>query len=127
MLSRISKFSHAGIYLILFLTPLLGWAQSNARGQTVTLFRLIPMPNLVGRDLDLADTLASYHSYAAWGLGMMVVAHALAAIWHHFVRGDQVLRSMLPVLPHPKRRVRPNLGGHSAYQLILNPNTEHKS
>jgi cytochrome b561 len=36
------------------------------------------------------------HTVAMWTLLALVVLHVLAALYHHFVRRDDVLRRMLP-------------------------------
>lgn len=89
--------AHLGLYLLLLALPLLGWALSNANGQAVSFCGLFGLPALVGDDEDLAEQLAGYHQTAAWLLLGLVAVHALAALWHHFVRRDQVLRAMLPL------------------------------
>lgn len=88
--------SHGFIYLLLAGLPLMGWALSNARGVDVALLGWAPLPRLVATDPDLADTLADVHEWAAWVLYAVVAVHAGAALWHHHVRKDQVLRTMLP-------------------------------
>lgn len=98
-LSLPSALSHVAMYLLLLATPLLGWLQSGAAGQDLRLFGLLPLPALLGMDLDLADTLADYHHWAAWSLIALVGAHTVAALWHHYQRRDGVLRSMLPLKP----------------------------
>jgi hypothetical protein len=75
--------------------PLLGWALSNAEGKPVHLFGLT-LPALVSADEDLADTLQAWHLNAAWVLLGLVSLHVAAALWHHFVLRDEVLRRMLP-------------------------------
>jgi cytochrome b561 len=88
--------SHGFIYLLLASLPLMGWALSNARGVDVALLGWVPLPRLVNTDPDLADTLADIHEWAAWALYAVVAVHAGAALWHHYGRKDQVLRTMLP-------------------------------
>lgn len=96
VLRRLAKASHGLLYLGLLATPLLGWALSSARGQLPQLFGLLPLPALVARDRDLAETLAECHEALAWLLIVLIGLHAAAALWHHHVRKDDVLRSMLP-------------------------------
>ncbi|MFO1424306.1 MAG: cytochrome b [Candidatus Competibacteraceae bacterium] len=98
VLAILGKGGHAVLYALLLAIPVLGWAQSSARGQTVNLFGLIPLPPLplITRDRDLAETLATWHETAAWLLLAVVLAHGTAALWHHFFRRDTVLHSMLP-------------------------------
>ena len=52
----------------------------------------------------LGDAFAEYHEGAAWLLLGLVGAHAAAALAHHFIKRDDVLRAMLPAwLAGPRR------------------------
>lgn len=86
---------HLALYLLLACVPLLGWISSNARGQHVQ-FVGIPLPTLLDADDDLADTLTQSHVCVAWTLLALGLVHAMAALWHHCIRRDQVLVAMLP-------------------------------
>jgi cytochrome b561 len=90
-----ATLTHIALYALLLALPLLGWALSNAQGWPVHLFGLT-LPALVNADEDLADSLQTWHVDAAWALLAMVLLHVSAALWHHFVRRDGVLRRMLP-------------------------------
>lgn len=87
--------THAALYLILLGLPLLGWALSNAEGKPVYLLGAA-LPALVAEDEDLADALLVWHQDVAWALFVLVLLHIGAALYHHFVRRDDVLRSMWP-------------------------------
>lgn len=87
--------THAALYAVLLAQPLLGWALSNAEGKPVHLFGAT-LPSLVGADEDLADQLTAWHLDIAWLLLGLVSLHVSAALWHHFVLRDGVLRRMLP-------------------------------
>ena len=91
-----AKAAHWLMYGVLVALPLLGWAVTNAHGVALTFLGSVPLPKLLSADSELADTLTDYHVWAAWGLLTLVVAHVGAAVWHHFVRRDGVLRAMLP-------------------------------
>jgi cytochrome b561 len=54
------------------------------------------LPTIIGADEDLADRLQDLHVDAAWALLALVCLHIGAALWHHFVLRDGVLRRMLP-------------------------------
>jgi cytochrome b561 len=95
-LRLVAVASHGVIYVMLAGLPLLGWALSNARGVEVMLFGLLPLPRLIATDPDWADTLADFHEWGAWVLYAVIAVHASAALWHHHVRKDQVLKTMLP-------------------------------
>jgi cytochrome b561 len=93
---------HIVLYTLLLALPLVGWAMTSAHGIRLALLGLVPLPMLTGADSEWADTLGDYHVWLAWGLLALAGAHAVAALWHHFVRRDPVLLSMLPA-----RRPRP--------------------
>lgn len=92
----LAALSHAALYALLLALPILGWALTSAHGQHASVFGLIPLPPLMASDPDLADTLGDFHEWASWGLLALVIVHAGAALWHHHIRRDHVLRSMLP-------------------------------
>jgi cytochrome b561 len=91
--------THVVLYAMLLGMPLLGWALSSAQGNPVHFFGLT-LPPLIGEDEDLADTLQTWHMNAAWVLLGVICLHIGAALWHHFVLRDGVLRRMT-------RRARP--------------------
>lgn len=96
LLRRLATATHWVLYAALLGLPLLGLALSDARGQHPSWMGLLPVPTLSAVDPDVADTLEDWHGWAAWALGLVVAAHAGAALWHHWVRRDNVLRTMLP-------------------------------
>lgn len=91
----LATLNHLALYALLLAQPLLGWALSDAQGKPVDLLGA-KLPALVMADEDLADALQGWHQWAAWLLLGLVVLHAGAALWHHFVLRDGVLRRMLP-------------------------------
>jgi cytochrome b561 len=90
--------THVALYALLLAQPLLGWALTSAAGKTVDFFG-IALPALVAEDEDLADTLHTWHENTAWALLILICLHAGAALWHHFVMRDGVLRRMSPRRP----------------------------
>jgi len=87
---------HGLLYVFLLGLPLLGWALTNAAGKPVVLPLLGTLPTLLAPDPDLADALEEWHGTLAWVLAALVGAHAAAALWHHLVLRDGVLRAMWP-------------------------------
>lgn len=90
-----AQCTHAALYATLLAMPLIGWALSDAEGKPVHLLGL-SLPALVAEDEDLADRLLVWHQDVAWALLALVSLHVAAALWHHFVKRDGVLRSMWP-------------------------------
>jgi cytochrome b561 len=95
LVHALASLTHIALYALLLALPLLGWALSDALGKPVHLFGAT-LPALVGSDDDLADTLQTWHVDAAWVLLGLVSLHIGAALWHHFVMRDGVLRLMWP-------------------------------
>ena len=90
--------SHHLLYLLFFAAPLTGWLFSSAAGFQTVYFSVLPIPDLLGKDKELADVLKLVHRFANYTLAALVVVHAAAAIKHHVVDGDDVLVRMLPFL-----------------------------
>ncbi len=107
-LNLAATVGHWSLYLLMVATPLLGWALTNAHGQDASLFGWLTLPPLVAPDTDLADTLADWHELSAWSLLGFIAAHAVAALWHHYVRRDGVLRAMLPWTPGAAQPIDPS-------------------
>jgi cytochrome b561 len=87
---------HALLYLMLFVQPLIGFLQSNAANFPVVLWGVLLLPPLIGPDQPLSETLLDVHAIGGNFLAILVIVHVAAALRHHFVLKDDVLRRMLP-------------------------------
>jgi polyisoprenoid-binding protein YceI len=61
-------------------------------------FGVVPLPDLLDKNKELGEALEELHEALAWTLATLVALHVAAALKHHFVDRDVVLRRMLPVL-----------------------------
>jgi len=52
----------------------------------------------------LFEVTQTTHQWLAWCFGVLLVLHIAAALKHHLVLKDQVLRRMLPLQPSYKRQ-----------------------
>ena len=84
------------LYLLLLLQPALGLLNTNARGRRVDFYFLGELPPVIGPDKVLAKQAMAAHEFVAYLLVALVALHAAAALFHHFVRRDNVLKAMLP-------------------------------
>jgi cytochrome b561 len=84
------------IYLLLLAQPLVGLLYTNAYGLRVNLFLLGEIPAVIERDRPLAAQLGGIHSFLGYALLTLIGLHAAAALFHHFIRRDDVLNTMLP-------------------------------
>jgi cytochrome b561 len=92
----LANFTHAALYFLLFAMPLSGWAMSSARGFPVSWFGWVQLPDFVPKNKALYDAMLETHEVLAIALGAVVFLHIAAAVKHHFVLKDNVLRRMLP-------------------------------
>jgi len=99
-----TALGHYALYATTLALPVLGWLTANAYGQTLRLFGLVPLPTLMARNRELGYGLQDWHVAAAWVLLALVLGHVAAALWHHHIRRDNVLRSMQPYVRRDVRR-----------------------
>jgi cytochrome b561 len=92
----LARLTHALLYVLLFGVPIAGWMMSSARGFPVSWFGLFTLPDLVPKNKPLYELLVTTHGILGWTLGVVAIIHMLAALMHHFVLKDDVLRRMLP-------------------------------
>jgi cytochrome b561 len=101
VLARITEYS---LYVMLLLQPILGVMQTNAHGDRVNLPFVGRLPALIGKNLPLAGQLLAAHKAVGFALLGLIAFHGSAALFHHFVRRDDVLRRMLPVAATWRRK-----------------------
>lgn len=94
--NRSGQIVHWLLYALLFIVPLLGWINASWRGMPVELAGF-ELPNLIAKRApgwqwtgDVHGLLSNYLMLALVGL------HVAAALYHHFVLRDGVLKRMLP-------------------------------
>ncbi len=93
--AAIARATHYALYALLLITPLLGWLDSEFAAQTTHLFYLADLPHLLARSETGVKRAYLGHQVAVYALVVLVVLHASAALFHHYVRHDSVLRRML--------------------------------
>jgi len=91
-----ARSTHALLYALLLVQPLIGFLQSNAANFPVVMWGVLPVPALIGTDEVLGETLLEVHEAVASVLLALIALHVLAALRHHFLLKDDVLRRMLP-------------------------------
>lgn len=101
----LARGTHYLFYFLIVAVPLLGWATVSAspRGTPTMYFGLFQWPHLpiistmpraTKREyVELFGTVHAVFAYSAFGL---LFLHVGAALWHHFVRRDSVLKRMVP-------------------------------
>lgn len=88
--------SHVALYVVLIGMPLTGWLYNSASGFPLQWFGQFSVPALSGRDAELKALAGGLHFAGLCLLAAVLTVHAGAALKHHFIDRDDVLRSMLP-------------------------------
>ncbi len=84
---------HVLLYVIMFAQPLFGWLMSSYGGHTVKFFGL-ELPALADKDKAMGGFFHEAHEVTAMLLIVAFVIHAGAALFHHYVRKDDVMERM---------------------------------
>ncbi|CAK0746694.1 superoxide oxidase [Gammaproteobacteria bacterium] len=95
---------HHLLYLLMFAVPITGWLMSSAKGFQVIYFGILPIPDLLSKNVELGNALQEVHKLLNFLMMAVVAGHALAALKHHWIDRDDVLVRMLPFLKEPKHR-----------------------
>jgi len=85
---------HWTLYLLLLAIPLSGWAHSSAAGFPVVYFGWLQLPDWLPKDKALAHQMEELHEMLTTALLVVVAAHVLAALKHHFIDRDGLLHRM---------------------------------
>lgn len=91
------QMSEYCLYALLVIQPTVGFSAVLTRGRSFTLF-WGHVPPLIPHYPTVEAVLFSLHRAGAWALGVLITAHAVNALVHHFVIRDNTLARMAPVL-----------------------------
>lgn len=87
--------NHWLLYGLLMAQPFLGWIGTSAFPAPIVVFGLFELPPIWPPDRPFSDRVLLVHSLVALAIATLVVMHIAAAIYHHFVRKDDVLARMV--------------------------------
>ncbi len=90
-----AKLLHLALYVIMIAMPLSGWLLLSASGKPIPFFGL-QLPALIGENKDLAKLLKEIHETAGTAGYYLIGLHAVAALYHHFIKRDNTLLRILP-------------------------------
>lgn len=89
-----AKALHWALYVLMFAQPLSGIMMSQAAGVPVSFFGLFDFPLFLDKDPSLAQFFRDMHGIVWILLVLAVIGHTGAAIYHHFIKKDDVLKRM---------------------------------
>jgi cytochrome b561 len=91
-----SSATHGLLYLLLVAMPIVGYVANSLYGAPTPFFGLFNLPPIVAENKPLSETLFTLHRWSGFLMIVLVLMHIGAALFHHVIRGDNVLRRMLP-------------------------------
>ncbi|WP_406741507.1 cytochrome b [Acinetobacter lanii] len=97
MSPTMQKAAHAGhliLYMMLIAMPVTGCLYSWSAGHPAPVLYLFEIPRMVQDNPELLAVVKPLHVYLSWTVGLLIVGHVLAALKHHFIDRDHILRSM---------------------------------
>jgi cytochrome b561 len=92
---KLSTLTHWSLYLLVLVMTLLGWAATNSRGWDVVLFGIVRLPQLAPKGAEWGHECGDIHNVLVYVLLGFIVLHVAAALYHRFIKRDQVVDRML--------------------------------
>nr|WP_315392568.1 cytochrome b [uncultured Duganella sp.] len=97
-LAPIQKFaahaSHWLLYALMLAMPLIGWAMLSAGGYPIPMFGGVHLPAILPHSAAMYGLLRPLHGVLAYVLFLTILAHLGAALFHAWVRRDEVFGQM---------------------------------
>jgi P-type Ca2+ transporter type 2C len=90
-----ARLIQLALYVLMVVMPLAGWLILSAEGKPIPFFDL-QLPALINENKNLAELIKEIHGTVGTVGYFLIGLHAAAALFHHFVLQDDILRRMLP-------------------------------
>ena len=91
-----AKLAHLALYALIIVIPVMGVFLVWLNGHEPSFFGLFSVPSPVVADKALGHNIEKVHEFFANLILALVGLHALAALWHHYIKKDNVLTRMMP-------------------------------
>ena len=85
---------HWVFYVLMFAMPITGWFITSAAGLPVSFFGWFVLPDLISPNENLMQLFQLLHKWLGYGLIATILLHTAAALKHHFINKDDILRRM---------------------------------
>lgn len=92
---RAAGINHWALYGFLLLQAMVGWIATSAYRAPILVFWLFEVPPIWPVDRPLSESLFAAHRVMGFALLGLITLHVGAALFHHFVLKDAVLRRMV--------------------------------
>ncbi|CDZ79099.1 hypothetical protein BN59_03416 [Legionella massiliensis] len=91
----IARMVHWIFYGFMFALPITGWLITSAAGLPASFFGLFTLPNLIAPNEESRLLFQKIHEWLGYALIAIILLHTAAALKHHFIEKDNILRRML--------------------------------
>jgi cytochrome b561 len=88
-------FTHWALYALLIVQPIVGWIATSAYRAPVLFFWLFDLPPIWQEDRPFSEAMFVVHRSIGVSIAVLVSVHIAAALYHHFILRDGVLKRML--------------------------------
>lgn len=92
----VARATHFSLYAFMLAMPLSGWLYNSLHGYPLQWFKYVNVPALAAKNDDLSHVAGKLHKYLYYLLLLVLSGHVGAALKHHFIDRDNILRRMLP-------------------------------
>ena len=90
------RATHWALYVLLIVTPVSGAIANMYYGAGTPFFGLFEVQPFFTKDEEIANFIFARHKVMGFTVGVLVILHIAAALFHYFIRRDRVLQRMLP-------------------------------
>lgn len=85
---------HWTLYALLIAQPIIGWMATSAYRAPIVVFGLFELPPIAAENRAFSEQAFAVHRAIGIALAFLISGHVAAALFHHFVRKDNVLLRM---------------------------------
>lgn len=90
-----ARFTHWALYALLIAQPIVGWIATSAYRAPVLFFWLFDLPPIWQEDRPFSEAMFVVHRSMGIFIAALVAVHIGAALYHHFILKDGVLKRMV--------------------------------
>jgi len=90
-----AHLTHWALYSLLLVQGIVGWIATSAYRAPIIFFGLFEVPPIWPVNQPFSETMFGVHKLLGIALTVLICMHIGAALFHHFVRKDQVLMRMV--------------------------------
>jgi cytochrome b561 len=86
--------THVGLYVLPIVQAIVGWMGTSAYRAPIPVFGFFELPPILPQNRALSVQLFTVHSLLGIAIAGLITVHIGAALFHHFVRRDGILKRM---------------------------------